>query len=413
MAVSIASPSKTSYKSTPLFSNPTVQVGAGIQRPQVSVATAPKASGVPASVTNPKSIVVQPGAGLSALQRATVLGASTSQPSNFASGLANFAQGNANILQNSSFNPNSGQIESFAQQAAQQATQQASQQAQQQEQARQVAAQAAAAEAQRIASARAGFDAQRNGIYGSVQQAGQQAGNEYNQGILGLLDQLRSGQTSLDRQAVQNELARKQGTQGVLGMVGRGIQSAGVMLNNKNASDSSASGAIARAYSQLGQRQLSDVGNQFAQGENALQQGQSDLALQQASAQRNLSANKSRTVDNIVAQATNSLASLDAAMASTPGITDRIQLEQEKERIRSQAMQALAQYDNTYSQGVSGIQPISQQNRQAQALQLANAGQAPDNSFDFTTQAPAQFADTGPFSSNLPIFTFNRNRRLA
>lgn len=296
------------------------------------------------------------------------------------------------------------------QQAAAQAQQQAAQAAAAQEQARQ---QAAAVEAQRIANARAGFDAQRQGIYGSIRSAGAQAGDDYKQGILGLLDQLRAGQTAIDRQSVQNELARKQGTQGVLGMVGRGIQSAGVMLNNKNASDSSASGAIARAYGQLGQRQLSDVGNQYAQGENALQQSQADLALQQAAGQRQFGADKARVVNNIVAQAENSLSALNAQMINTPGITDRIQLEQEKERIRSETMQALAQYDDTYNQGVAGIKPISQDNRRSEALRLASAGQAPENAFDFTEQAPAQFAGTGPFASDLPIFTFARGRKFA
>lgn len=256
------------------------------------------------------------------------------------------------------------------------------------------------------------INAQRQNIFGTANEAIGQAGNSLRGGILDFLDSLRSGQRGIDAQAVQNELARKQGTQGVLGMVGRGIQSGGVTLANRNASDSSASQALANAYGDLGRRELSNVGNQYAQGQNSLEQSQADLMDQQSQGVRHLQESKNQVVNNIVTNARNSLAALDASITGA-SLPDQINIEQEKERIKNQALAQLQQYDQLLTQGISGIQASSPQARQAQAAQLANAGVAPDNAFSFSDQTPATFQGTGPFPSQLPLFQSPRNRRTA
>jgi hypothetical protein len=263
---------------------------------------------------------------------------------------------------------------------------------------------------QKYDALRSGFDSQHQGITDTANEAVGSAGRGLNSSILDLLDSLRSGQRNIDSQGVQNELAKQQGTQGVLGMVGRGIRSGGVMLANKNASDSSASQALANAYGDLGRRQLSSVGSQYAQGQNAIQQAQTDLGDQQAQGTRHIQESKTNVVNGIVTGARNSLAALDAAIAGA-SLPDRINIEQEKEKIRNNAMTQLQRYDQQLAQGVGGIQAASADTNRASAAALANQGTAADNAFSYTDQAPAQLQNTGPFSSNLPLFQLSRSKK--
>jgi len=268
--------------------------------------------------------------------------------------------------------------------------------------------QQATAKAVADAALLAGFNTQHANITSSASDAAGNAGRtEYGAGILNFLDSLRSGQRTLDNQGANNELAKRQGTQGVLNMVGNGIRSGGVMLNNKNAGDSSAVGAIASAYGELGQRQLSQVGNQYAQGQNDIATAQANFQDQQTSGARNLGYGKEKIVNSIVTDAQNSLAALDGQMASA-GIGDRINIEAEKQNIRNNALAQLQQYDQQLSQGQAGIHAAGADANRVEAARLAQAGIAATNPFQFTDQAPAQLQNSGPLPSQLPIYTSPR-----
>lgn len=254
------------------------------------------------------------------------------------------------------------------------------------------------------------YNTQKDNIYGTARDAVGNAAIGINSSILDLVDALKRGQGQIDNQAVQNELAKKQGTRGVLGMVGRGIQSGGVMLGNKNAASSSGAEGIARAYGDIGRRELSNVGNQYAQGMDQVAQSQADLEMQRASGVRKIGENKTMVVNNIVAEARNKLAALDGQIAGA-SLPNRINIEAEKEAIKAQALQQLQQYDQMLASQTGAIQASSADARRAKATELANAGTAPANAFDFSTQTPAEFQNTGPFSSGLPLFLANRSKR--
>lgn len=257
-----------------------------------------------------------------------------------------------------------------------------------------------------------GFNTQKGNIFSTAGEAADNAGIGLKGSILDFVDSLRSGQSKIDNQAVQNELAKEQGTRGVLGMVGRGIRSGGVTLANKNASDSSASQGIANAYGDLGRRELSGVGNQYALGENAVQQSQADLETQRAAGTRKIGDSKTMIVNQIVGDARNQLASLDAQIANA-SLPDRINIEASKEQVRQDALGRLQQYDQLLSEQVGGIKATDGDARRSKALELANAGTAPESAFNYTTEVPAQFQGTGPFASELPIFTFGAKKQLA
>ena len=258
---------------------------------------------------------------------------------------------------------------------------------------------------------RSGFGTQKSNIYGTSREAAQNAGIGYNSSILDLIESTGKGQRAINSQGVQNELAKKQGTAGVLGMINRGVKSGGVMLANKNASDSSASGALAKAYGELGRQQLSGVGNQYAKGNMAIQDAQVDLESQRATGVRKLGESKQTIVNGIVSEARNQLASLDAQIANA-SLPDRINIEQEKEAIRQEALGQLQNYDNTLTQGMAGITASSIDDRRSKAREMAMAGDAPESAFQYTEQAPAQWGGTGPFASNLPLFTFGRGKKV-
>jgi hypothetical protein len=120
-----------------------------------------------------------------------------------------------------------------------------------------------------------GFNTQHTNINNTSTDAANTSARQINGSILDLLDSVRSGQGKINEASIQNELAKKQGFGSIMDMISHGIQSAGVTLANKNASDSSAAGAIARAYGDIGRRQNNKVNNQYELGNH-------NIGLQQA-----------------------------------------------------------------------------------------------------------------------------------
>lgn len=259
---------------------------------------------------------------------------------------------------------------------------------------------------------KSGFDTQKQNIYGSANDAASALQGGYGQSIQDTLHNLTLGQQGIDRRNVQNEAARTQGGRGILDMIGRGIRSGGVMLANKNAGNSSAAGAIANAYGQLGQRQMSSVGNQYAQNQGDIGLAQQEQDYQQAQAPQKFHVDLMNNVNNIVNSARNQFAQLDAAMASA-SLPDRLAIEQEKENVRAQVLGQLQQYDAQLASGVGGIHATSQEQNRSTANQQLAAGQAPQGSFNYTTEAPLQFQGPSPAGGNLPLYSFNRNRQAA
>lgn len=254
------------------------------------------------------------------------------------------------------------------------------------------------------------FNSQKSDILGLANTKLGAGGTTIGGGIADLLDSLKQGQNKVDTQAMQNELAKNQGTQGVLGMVGRGIKSGGVMLANKNAGDSSGAEAIARAYGTLGRTQLSGVGNQYAQGQSAVDKSQTDLGVARTAGIRHTNEAKTNLVNQVVAETQQSLNALHAAMNGA-SLGDKINIQNEIDAVRNNAVAQLQQYDQTLQSGLSGINPSSAEDRRKQAQALATAGTAPENAFNYQTQAPAQFQNSGPFASALPLFTYQGRKQ--
>lgn len=259
---------------------------------------------------------------------------------------------------------------------------------------------------------RSGFANQKSSILNSANAAAQQRGIEYKQGILDWGLGAKESQQAIDNRGINAEMAKSQGMKGVLGMVSRGIRSAGVMLANKNAGDSSAAGALAAAYGDIGKRQASGVNNAYGLEQNQITLDQQNLGARNALAMQKFEDSKQTVVNSIVSEAENNLAALDAQIAGA-SLPDRIAIEQEKQNIRNNAMAQLTQYDAELAKQRAAANPTSIDARRAEASRLSNMGKASNMDFGYTTDVPAQFQDTGPFASELPIFTYGRNKRIA
>lgn len=254
------------------------------------------------------------------------------------------------------------------------------------------------------------YNAQKGNIFNSASEAGDAYGSQYGRGITTFLENARLGQNALDLKGAKNELAKTQGVNGVLGMVGRGVKSAGVMLAGKNAGNSSAAGALANAYGDQGRRQLGSIGNQYEMGNQELATDQNAFDVQQNQGVRELQGKKDDFINSTVLDARNQLAALDAKIAGA-SLPQRIAIDQEKESIKQTLLQKLQGFDSQLTQGRAGIQASSVDQRRQAASDMARAGQSLGaDAFQYSTETPGQFQGTGPFSSELPLFTLGKRR---
>lgn len=269
--------------------------------------------------------------------------------------------------------------------------------------------QAAQQQAAAWATARGNRTTGISNIYGSANDAATNLQGRFANSVQDNLRVLQQGQRAIDLKGQQNEAARTTGVNGILGMVGRGIQSGGRYLANRNAGNSSATGEIARAYGDIGRRQMSSVGNQYEQNNTQILEDQSNQNYNVGKTKRDFSQGLQDSVNGIVESARSQLAQLDLD-GQNASLPDRIAIEQEKQNIKSQVLAKLQQYDAELASGADSIKARDRQGNMVAANQQLQAGEAPADSFQYTDQAPAQFQNTGPFSSGLPIF-INPNRR--
>lgn len=269
------------------------------------------------------------------------------------------------------------------------------------------AQQQAQAEAERKANLQAGFDKQKSNIYGTARDAAGIGGRKLGGSIRDFIESLTTGQQNVDNSYIQSALAKKQGYNSILDMVGRGIKSGGVMLANRNAGDSSGASAIAEAYGDIGRRELSGVNNEFSQKEAQNAQAEEALRRQQQAGVADIQDEKSNIINNIALNARGKLAELDAAIADAD-LPTRIAIEQEKNKIKQEVSGLLAQYDSQLSSGVKGVKRMTPEQRRAEAFRLANEGVAAEDAFNFSDQVQTSFANGGGGQSGLPLFSLPR-----
>lgn len=256
---------------------------------------------------------------------------------------------------------------------------------------------------------RAGLDQARTALIDSLNNAANQSAASWRYGAEDTLNALSQNQNNINRMGAQNELARTQGRQGILGMVGRNLRSSGVMLANKNASDSSAAGALANAYGDIGHRELNKVGNQYAMQNEEIGRLQENQTRELTTKTNRLREDKNFQVNDIVNKARTAIGALNADMANA-SIPDRIAMEQEINRIKNGMLDSLQKLDSDLASAPSNIRADSADARRAEAQRMAQEGTSAANPFEFNQDINTQFQG-GPFAGNMPLYTFPRNRQ--
>lgn len=256
---------------------------------------------------------------------------------------------------------------------------------------------------------KSGFDTQKGNIYTTSNETAKNAALGRHSSILDWLDEMRRGQNALNERGVQNELAKKQGMNSITDMLGRGLRSGGTLLANKNALTSSAAEGIARAYSDIGRREATGVNQDFELENRSIGLAQDEFGQSKNTGLRKFEESKQQSIGQIVIDARNKLAALDASMVSA-NMPQRFAIDAEKNSIQNQVAGILGQYDAELQQGAASIAPTTADQRRMTAFDLANKGVAANNPFDFTSEVPAQFQNSGPFASDIPLFSYNRRK---
>lgn len=242
--------------------------------------------------------------------------------------------------------------------------------------------------------------------------AGSSAGTNatgYGNAVTDYLHKLGVGQQYLDDRGTQAELAKSQANQGIMGMVGRGIQSGGIALAGRNAADGSASEAIARAYGDLGHRQMNSVGNQYAQTEHNIGVDQNNFNYDKTFNAKRLSDEEAASTQGIVQNAQSRINDINN-WAAGQSLPQRLNAQQEIAQIQTQISGLVDPQNQRLNSGVAGVNAHTTDQNRAAANDLAHAGTSATNPFDFQSSGPAQFNNTGVAPGSLPIYTAPRKK---
>jgi len=219
----------------------------------------------------------------------------------------------------------------------------------------------------------------------------------------------RNQQNALNQKGMQNELARIQGRGGILARVGDQTKSAGVMLGQKNAGNSSAAQALANAYGTLGNRDVQKVEQGYAVNNEGINAEQQLFDEGRNIKTRRFEEDKLTNINAIVEQASRDLQALNDAAANA-SLPERIALENEKARIRSEATSRLGEFDSQVA-AARGLKGSDTQTRRGEANRLNQTGGGA-SMFNLTPERDMQMQYQGETQAggNLPIYQMPRKR---
>lgn len=217
----------------------------------------------------------------------------------------------------------------------------------------------------------------------------------------GDVNSIRDTQTGIDNSRNNNELNRENGIQDILGYVRNGLQQGASRLAANNATESSATGALGRAYQQIGSQKARSVNSSAGLQNSQLDQSQQQLTQHIADTTGDLHRQRDTYVNQIGSDIRDKLGQLDvqAQGLSLPG---RIAVDQEKQNIVNAGLQQLQGVDQWFQSQLGGITPETQDQQLAAVQGLKGAGTALDNPFN---QQFDQQQVQGPAVDQLPLFT--------
>lgn len=230
----------------------------------------------------------------------------------------------------------------------------------------------------------------------------------YRSGMDSLLQKLRVGQQGIDQARENNALNRIRSLSDLRDSVRQGVQSGSVQLSNNNALDSSAAEALAKGYGRFGTQQQGDIMNEYALANRDIDTQQSNLNFERDQGLRDLENYKMSQANQIGNSVYDRLAAISEA-ALGQGVDGAVgDVNSYKQQIINEALGAIQALDQQLRSGLGGIQALGQDQVEANAYKLANAGgkALPENTFTYET-APG----VGAIQNGAPIAQFPMVRR--
>jgi hypothetical protein len=259
-----------------------------------------------------------------------------------------------------------------------------------------------------------GYNTARQGIasgLSNIQQGGTDAfGNaktSLQQNAQGIFTGIRGGQESINRGRQTNELNRMNATQDLLGYIRSGMRQGASRLASMNATDSSGTDALTRAYQSVGAQKSRGINNQAALQGRGLDLQQSDLNRSRDEAVTGFRQTRDNVVNQIGQDLRAKLAALDQQAVGL-SLPDRIAVDQEKQRIIDAGMGQLQEVDQWLQGQLGSVIPQSNEQIQATAREMQQAGTATAN--PFMTGPLQQQQVMGPSLDQLPLFTARKRQ---
>lgn len=226
------------------------------------------------------------------------------------------------------------------------------------------------------------------------------------------LNTVKAGQTAIDQSRENASLNRLSSIHDLLDSIRQGIVSFGVGLANRNASDSGAAEAGARAYALEGNKGYSQIEQGHALAMRGIDTNQSNFDTQNAETARQLHQSVTDNVNRITSDTQMRLEQLSAD-AAYAGLSP-LDVAGLRQQIIANGQAQLQAVDQSFTSRMSGITPEDAQAAEAKAYGLYSAGQPAPGGYAFTVASPA-IGGGAPISQTapLPIFTGNKTQNFS
>ena len=257
--------------------------------------------------------------------------------------------------------------------------------------------------AAKAAAAKKALQLNVQGAQAGSKQAARDTANKYRTDVQSFLDTTEAKQNQINTDRTGAKLNNIRTIASIVNAVRNGLKSGGVTLANMNASDSSATDALARAYAKEGNGQTADANNDYTLADNALVGQQALLDRSKQDSLGNFDSFRDTEIGRIRGDLTNKLQGFDAA-AQADGAGGGVDMGI-VDQVIAEAISQLSQVDQMKQQRLGGIQGKTADQIAADAQGMNTAGAAGSTPFtageggiDLTTQDPAAENTTNPIA---------------
>jgi hypothetical protein len=236
---------------------------------------------------------------------------------------------------------------------------------------------------------------------------GQSASTNYSGQAGQLFNQVQQGQRLIDEARKNAGVSQINSIKDLMQTIRQGINGQGVNLASTNALDSSASGAVGRAYANYGNVETNKINNSAATANSTEDVAQQNLDTQRDVGMTGLKAFRDNAISNITTEAQKNLDGLRQTIAIMGGDGSKVDVEGIKQQILDNAQQKLADVDGYIQNTVGGVKPTDRATLGDQAYTASNAGVIPSGPglpFQLNPGAPTTPANLGGASNSLIPF---------